>query len=282
MTGITWIASYPKSGNTWVRLFLTNLFHNGPEPAPIDKVAHYSLGDNSRAHYEKVAGGPIGDPTPARLVQLRFAFQQALARNRADYLLCKTHWPCTNIYGESFFDPRSTAAAIYVVRDPRDVAVSFAYHMNISFDTAIRWLGSEKSVTKGKGGKIREFFGDWSSHVASWMTCRTFPVCIIRYEDLLADPEAQFDRIVQFLNFPSDAERLSRAVRFSSFALAQAQEERTGFKESNSHANRFFRQGRAGVAADELSPAQVARIECDHGTLMRKLGYEPEHAGPVR
>ena len=274
MTGITWIASYPKSGNTWVRLFLANLFHNGSDPASIDEVARYTLGDSSRAHYEKVAGGPIGDPSPARLVKLRFAFQKALARTRADVLLCKTHWPRTNLYGQSFLDAGSTAGAIYIVRDPRDLAVSLAHHMDLSFDAAIRWLGSPDTVSKGQGAKVREYFGDWSSHVESWAAGTAFPVCVVRYEDLLADPEGEFGRIMAFLKIPSDPDRLSRAVRFSAFDVARDQEDRTGFKESTSHGNRFFRQGRAGIASTVLTPAQIARIESDHGRAMRALGYK--------
>ena len=101
---------------------------------------------------------------------------------------------------------------------------------------------------------------------------------MLRYEDMLAEPEAAFTRVVEHLGMTPDSERVARAVRFSSFEELRRQEERTGFIERPKHAERFFRAGRSGQWREELPPELAERIRSDHASVMRTFGYLDEAA----
>lgn len=277
MKRLVWLASYPKSGNTWVRLFLTAYSH--PEQDDLDiNAIDVSLHAGNRDLFDRVIGLEASDLTPVEIDRYRPDVYRQLAVEAEEPLFIKVHdcWR-RNADSASLFPPETTAAAIYIVRDPRGVAPSYANHYNLSLDAAIDRMADPHFGIAARldrlASQLPQPMGSWSQHVVSWLDQPELPVLLVRYEDLHAAPAAQFARIVQAAGLPVDAERLALALARTRFDRLQAQEEAAGFKERLMGAPRFFRRGQAESWREELTPAQTERIVADHGPVMARLGY---------
>jgi hypothetical protein len=97
---------------------------------------------------------------------------------------------------------------------------------------------------------------------------------VVRYEDLLAQPQSSFGKVVGFLGDQPDPARLDRAIAFSAFAALQAQEAEHGYVADGADSTApFFRTGKAGQWREILTTAQRLRLETDHAAMMEKFGY---------
>lgn len=274
--GILWLASYPKSGNTWLRAYLANLFRNPKRALPINELPNYALGDNFLIHYEQFTGRRADQIAPEELTRLRPKVHEWFAHSRPDTVLVKTHNACALADGVPLITPSATAGAIYVVRNPLDVAVSFASHYRVSLDRAVEILCDPKHILPPSAGQIEQVLLDWSSHVRSWTEAPDMRLHVMRYEDLLARPYKTFAALSQFLGLAEERERILRAIRFSSFRELKRQEETAGFVEANPDGqNRFFRTGEAGSWRQALSEAHVRHLVEAHGEVMSAFGYLP-------
>ena len=179
--------------------------------------------------------------------------------------------------GYPIFSMKATIGAIYIIRDPRDIVLSFADHFGKDVDEAIGYLKREKlQMTTSEGEavfNVHEFISTWSNHVESWTISRHPKFLVIRYEDLKENPHKWFRKICRHMGITKDPARIDRAIGFASFKRLQKQEEMEGFKEKSLHSDVFFRKGRSGAWKDVLTPEQVARIEKDHGKMMGQFGY---------
>lgn len=273
MGALIWLASYPKSGNTWLRTFLHHLLLNPPAALPPDELSRFTLGDGDRAWYDKAAGRPTFGLSEAETAQLRPRAQALMTAAFPDSVFVKTHSALGEHHGTPLINPAVTAGAIYVLRDPRDVAISGAHHYGTDIDGMIERMANPLAATGDTPANVYTFMSSWSQHVTGW-THRPHPqLLVLRYEDMESRPLGSFGRIAQFLGLKPPKDRLERAIRFSSFKVVQNMEQQHGFKERSEHAERFFRVGRSGQWRKTLSGAQVARIERDHGEVMRKFGY---------
>ncbi len=277
MQRLVWLASYPKSGNTWVRLFLAAYMHPERENVDINAV-DVSLHAGNRDLFDRVIGLEASDLTPAEIERFRPDVYRQLAAEAEEPLFLKVHdlWRRTPD-GGSLFPPETTATTIYIVRDPRAVAPSYANHYAISIDEAIDQMAMPDNTISKPLDRLRsqlpQPMGTWSQHVTSWLDQPELPVHLVRYEDMHAAPEAHFAEILRRAGLPVSAERLASALTQTRFDRLQAQEAAVGFKERLSAAPRFFRQGQPDRWQVELTPAQIARIERDHGAVMERLGY---------
>ncbi len=271
---IVWLASFPKSGNTWVRVFLTNYQRDGEEPAHINDLEggwSYLL----REHFDDLMGMASSDMTGDELNYYRPIFHQHLVSNLAKPLFIKTHEAYRRFpSGVSLFGPLSGCKTIHLVRNPLDVAVSFAHHNAMSLDQTIRKMANPNSTMSGGSLRFVEHMGTWSDHSASWLEQSELTRLTIRYEDLLEDAAGCFEKIVRFVGLEFDAQRLEKAIRFSSFDRLQQQEAATGFQERMPRAESFFRSGVSGDWATKLTQDQVEKIVRKHGAMMQRLGYE--------
>ncbi len=262
---IVWIASYPKSGNTWVRFMACNLLFGRQDSASgLAKAAPdiHELGESFEA--------------PAGLLKTHFAFSSSLP-----------------------FAER-TAAAIYVVRDPADVLASNFFYAQRSaqgyddspaafsqyFDKFIEHGGDPRWIQLG--------MGSWEHNVLSWLkTPHPFPVLRIRYEDLSADPMSACRALAQMLRPDSSAEQIRQAVLDSSFARmreverADIREKRIGIfykaylQASIDSGNRFMRRGVVGDGFARLSVDQRMRLRARFEHLLRDLGYSGDQIRTV-
>ena len=179
--------------------------------------------------------------------------------------------------GEPLLGQGVARAAVYLVRDPRDVAVSLAYHNSTTIDDAIKLMntanGSFGGGRKGLGPQLRQKLMGWSGHVTSWLDQTGVPVHIVRYEDLVAAPIECFSPALGFTGRPATTAEIERAVCHADFAELQRQEGEKGFAQRMSRTAPFFRSGRVGGWRDSLTAAQADAIEQCHGVVMARLGY---------
>ncbi len=273
---ITWLASYPKSGNTWMRMFVANYLRNAPEPVGINDRNGLPMAA-ARAHFDRFAAVGAADLTFDEIDLYRPDIYRALASATNEPVAIKVHdaFRMTK-QGVPLFPADVTRAVIYIVRDPRDVAVSLAYHRDCSMSDAVEEVCRSGAVIAPAGGgrmaQVPQRIGSWSEHVESWLAAKDLPVLCVRFEDLLARPWATFGSVVRMMGFLDDDERLERAIRFSSFRELQTQEQRDGFRERLMQST-FFRSGQAGGWLTQLSKAQADTIEAHHRRMMLQCGY---------
>lgn len=273
MGNIIWIASYPKSGNTWMRAFLANYVLDRQEPFPINELGGFTLSDTRPRFYEAAAGRPIGEIDEVESVRLRSRAQELVAAARPHDHFVKTHSQNIIHRGVPLINSLVSKGAIYLTRNPLDLAISYATHFDMAVDRAMEVMSNPGNSTIDAGHRIFTLLGRWDDHVRSWLESPGMPHVLVRYEDLLSDPEKAFRGVLETLGFTVTADRLERAARFSSFAELAGQEARAGFSERPPHSDSFFRQGEAGTWQESLSKAQIEKITTDHGAVMRKLGY---------
>jgi hypothetical protein len=270
---IVWLASYPKSGNTWLRAFLANYIENRESPIPINELGRFAPHEATRASYDALAKQSGKELDDGEVYRLRPQVQRMTNRRAQTFVFMKTHAALVQVNGVRTIAPEVTAGAIYVVRNPLDVAVSFANHMGCGLDEAIAALTNEATELPIVQNLVHEHLGSWSGHVRSWLETPGLSPHLIRYEDLSRDPGGVFGKLVEFLRLPPEPARLKRAIAFASFKELAGQESSGGFKEKPSSPDRFFRSGKAGSWRDALSESQAERIVADHGQVMRRLGY---------
>jgi hypothetical protein len=257
---VVWIASYPKSGNTWVRFLVCNLvFGLQDSAAALNHLA-------PDIHELAVVPEP---PTAPVFIKTHFSLSPTLP--------LAAH----------------TAAAIYVVRNPADVMLSnFHYSRRSGPATEEAQPNLEEYVYQylaahGDPRWIKARMGTWDSHVQSWLaTGHSFPVLPLRYEDLLADGRNGAQQICSFLGLVRSDEEIERAVTGASFQRMRQIEEadirsqnvgiffKPYLQRSIGAGLRFMRAGKAGEGAKVLSAEQLQGVVATFGPFMRQLGYE--------
>lgn len=306
MPGVLWLASYPKSGNTWVRAFIANYLVNAKSPVPINDLPEFVRGDGPKHYYEDVLGFPIGDSLSVKETQeLRLILHEKFAHESQNTTIVKTHNAIAYLEDLPTINPEATEGAVYVMRNPLDLAMSYAHHYGMRFDEAIEKLAWEQNSLGGTERQVFQFLGSWSEHVQSWTQAPGLKLYLMRYEDMLLKPSETFAGLVKFLDLPEDPARCEMAIKFSSFDSLASQEKAEGFVEAvpaKEHAAflgkkvveipqtatfhgekriRFFRQGKLGAWRDQLTSEQVERITSDHREVMERHGYLDENGDPV-
>lgn len=263
-----WLASYPKSGNTWVRALIGCYLTDGPVdinnwPRMVDNT------DLRPVHYQAVSPRPLGILEPSQLLHLRGAAMQHVLC-QPDPLFVKTHSCRLSAAGMQLIPPEMTRKAVYIVRNPWDVAVSFAYHMDYPFADTVEMMGQDAACLTGAHSVgLFHVLGPWDQHLRSW--AQHEDTLVVRYEDLLEQPDAELRKVMEFLGFLVDGERIERAVDHADFTVLSDQEQRKGFLEARK--GTFFRSGE--IAWGQELPAEL------RGTIRVKFGetidaYYPE------
>jgi aryl sulfotransferase len=284
-----WLASYPKSGNTWFRALLGAL--SVPEGGTLD--INGSLADDGNAAdremFDDLTILESALLTRREIDRLRpkvyesmaawFAGGEGRPKRLAKFAtwFVKVHSAYTrNDLGEPVLGgARAAKAAILIVRDPRDMIASLANHSSISLDEAIAVINapSVHMSPDSQAVRLSQNLLSWSGHAASWLGQSDIPVHLMRYEDLTRDAAKAFGAAMAFAGTPVTPEQAERAARLADFIELARQERDQGFAEKPSGAAAFFRRGECGAWRTELTSDQVSRIETAHGQMMRQLGY---------
>jgi aryl sulfotransferase len=280
MNGIIWLASYPKSGNTWFRVFLTNLLRDSEAPASINELKTTPIA-SARVIFDTCMGFDAADLTADEIDRLRPELYIHLAENAKEPLFMKIHDAYTEVADNMPLIPaKATHGALYFIRSPLDVAVSFAHYNGSDYDTTISGMADDTFAFCRKPDRLhiqlRQKLLSWSRHVLSWVDSAPFPVCLLRYEDMKMQPRETFEKAVRFAGLPHTREQIQKALDFSSFDMVQQQEEAEGFRENSPSSSLFFRKGQIGSWREELSEKQARQIVQDHHEVMLRFGYLDE------
>lgn len=283
-SGIYWLASYPKSGNTWFRAFVSNLIANADAPVDINALNTDDIA-SSRGWLDDVLGFDTADMDDAEIERLRPAAYR-WAASGTGVMHIKIHDAYTaDVDGEPLISHEGTLGAVYIVRNPLDVALSAAAHWNTDIDGAIARMGREDAslarTERAPALQVRQRMLSWSKHVLSWVDAPRLRLLVLRYEDMLARPVESFRAAARFLGLPDETARVEKAVAFSDFKVLSSQEAARGFREQPTPGRRFFRQGTSGGWRGKLTDEQVARIVRDHEAVMSRFGYVDERGRPA-
>lgn len=277
---IVWLASYPKSGNTWFRAFLSALLNPGQPTIDINNL-HDATIASSRQLFDEMAGVPSADLTPAEIDRLRPLVYRRNALESDEIVYHKVHdcWK-TLPDGTPLFPADITLAVLYFIRNPLDVAVSFSHHLPASIDHTIDIMNNPEYAfchrTDILYNQLRQQLHTWSGHVTSWVDHSGLPLLVLRYEDMKADSFTTFSKAVTFIGLKATPAAIKKAIEQTSFDRLKQQEAEKGFSEKSARAESFFRKGLVGDWKNVLTPGQVKRITSAHTEVMHRFGYLDE------
>lgn len=281
---IIWIASYPKSGNTWVRMFLRSYF--------LPEGKSFSINSKGNDRFEA-----LNFPELKTLQELNIDFNkfENIVKNWVsiqDYInlnnkinFLKTHNGNFTINDFPFTNTANTAGGIYIVRDPRDVVISMSHHLNMNNESVVEHLITnqheiahiDKNSKKEKQDSFKKsIMGTWSMNYLSWKSYKGRKIHFVRYEDLINNPKNEFLKILEYLkniiNFDIDEQKLNKAIIDTSFDNLSKMELQNGFIEQSWKRN-FFRKGKIGDWKESLDNKLSKKIEDTFHKEMKYLGY---------
>jgi hypothetical protein len=256
---ILWLASFPKSGNTWTRSFLAQYFMPPGEAPDINNLRRFTTADVRQDFFDRAAGRPYVGTSIEDWLPVRQKALALIAGSKPGQHFVKTHSRIDRIGGQALIPPELTVAGIYIIRNPFDVAPSYARHMGLDIDGAIRLMTHADAMNVTPSG-IFEMIGRWDTHIHSWTTAPGLPLHIMRYEDMTANTERAFRSLLGFLGVKVHDGTLRRAIRATAFSAMQKQEREKGFLERPPQMEAFFAKGQAGAWRDDLTPAQVSAL----------------------
>ncbi len=277
--GIVWLASYPKSGNTWLRVYLYHLMRimNGVPRTEndlhaLDRASTYEA--RLYGLFEQFLGKPLATASRQEVALVRPQVHAAIVQRTDGVALVKTHAVLGQLGNIPTHNLAVSAGTVYIVRDPRDVAISLAAHNGTAIDQAIADMATPSYGTQNSDQAAFEIWGSWSENALSWTMRPHDAVLVVRYEDMQADPTGTFTAVATHLRQKPAPEQIAEAIGLSTFKELRNAEIAAGdFRERSERADRFFREGRVGEWKEKLTPAQAQRIADVHGEQMRKFGY---------
>lgn len=273
MGHIYWIASYPKSGNTWMRAFLAQLVGETDEDRDLNRLREFAPDECHAQLYTPLLGKPIETASMAELAAVRPRVHTAIADAVVGFQFLKTHAMLCRHAGTQTITPAATAGALYIVRNPLDVVVSYSHFRKFEIDASIRVLNERGHILPRHPKHSYVPCGSWSEHVLSWTAKPHERLLVVRYEDMLAAPDATFDGISSFLHMDVAPERLAVAIANTDFEQLRATEQQHGFAEKPKVTEAFFRAGTAEQWRSQLTDSQVAAVVVPNRAAMQKMGY---------
>jgi hypothetical protein len=212
--------------------------------------------------FDMAAGRPYRGKTVEEWIAVRPKALRLIAASKPGHHFVKTHCQVGKVNGVDLILPEVTAAAIYIIRNPFDVAPSYARHMSLEMDAVIDRMTNGLATHANTNG-VMEITGRWDDHIYNWTKAPGLPVHVMRYEDMLANAAKEYRALFGFLRVPVDKAKMRRTLEATSFRALQKQERETGFGERPPKMEQFFATGRSGGWREELTPAQVARIRSE-------------------
>lgn len=279
---IIWLASYPKSGNTLLRSLLCAYFYTDTGNLKFDALNNIKQFPDSGLF--RNLGIDISNDY--EVIKNYIKVQEAVNKfDKNRFRLVKTHSTLHKIEGYPFTNLTNTLGVVYVVRDPRNVSISYAHHNQMTIDEAceslinFRVLGGEKTKTP-----IRTHIANWSSHYQTWKAFKSLrKYLLVKYEDLIIDKKNTFLKVLEFIyklnkiEFIVDYQKLNNAIESTSFENMQLLEKKYGFEEAaidkNNNKINFFHLGKKNRWEDILDKNIRKKIEKSFKKEMKELGY---------
>ena len=278
--GFVLIASYPKSGNTWIRMALQKLRRGINQPVSINDLDVRYQDIFRRVAFDDWMPVNAADLSVEEIEGFLPDLYRRLAPEIRDFAPIKVHDNARrNVRGEWIYPPDCVRAVIYLVRHPFDVAVSLANHLNAGVERAVAMMADDGSAHRPPARLVKSLpqnFGTWSGNVASWLDNPFYPVTWARYEDLCEEPLEHIVRFAKAAGLPASRDDVEAAVRATDFQVLQREETESGFREKFKSSPQFFRSGRPGAWRGILDATLRERLVRDHGHVMERLGYGAE------
>ncbi len=238
---IIWLASYPKSGNTWVRLFLNTLFYtNNKLNINNIKIQQFP----NKRHFKNI----VDDFRDIEeVIKNSLNAQYAInLDNKVKFL--KTHSACWKSDKSIFTNNDNTLGVIHIVRDPRNVITSVKKHFGkISYEKALAFMQDERKFLGSKNyseeNDVPTLISSWKNNYNSWKKFRK-NYFLIKYEDLLVDPKKEFLKLMNFIknisNLEFDENKIEKVIHDCNFENLKKQEHQKGFKEAPRDSDQNF------------------------------------------
>jgi aryl sulfotransferase len=277
MSSILWLASYPRSGNTWLRAFLASC-RTIPHEMRLNRLEAMHIASD-RNLIDDTLGLDSACLTDVELREYLPIVYRTVAQRHVAGITLKIHDAYGHTRsGDPLFPPRASRGFIHIVRNPFDVAVSLSHYSGRSIDSVIDAMADEfytQGISHdGLRSQRPQQLRSWSGHATSWLrAAEEIPALRVRYEDMLANPLKSFSDIANFAGVDGDAAHIAAAVDATGFARLQAQETQSGFAERPHATKVFFRNGQAGSWRQSLTHAQSRRLIDRHAPMMLRLGY---------
>lgn len=273
---VVWMASYPKSGNTWFRCFLSAL---ATGKIDINKINTDGIFSN-RHLFDSVTdidGRLLDEEEVKTRMSTVFEFHLQHAQKLE---FTKVHDAYSlDRNGNPIFPSKVTQKAIYLARNPLDVVASFANHNASTIDHTIKLMNKKNGyLARQKNGlnisnQLPQLMYDWSGHVKSWLDQKEIEVVIMRYEDTKKDAVKNYYRVMKEVGLKLTKKKIKEAVNLAKFDRLKSMEKESGFREKNIRSESFFRSGKSGGYKNELTREQAQSILDHHGPMMERLGY---------
>ena len=278
---IVWLASYPKSGNTLMRSMLSAYLFSK------DGNFNFDLLNNIKQFPDNAVFTKLGiDISNENEVVKNYIFAQEEINKRdgKSIRFLKTHSGLNNINGYSFTNYNNTLGAIYIVRDPRKVLKSYSNHSEITYEEAERRI-LNFGIIGGKSDPINQtviYSGSWASNYNSWKEFKKKNrYLLIKYEDLISDPEKYFTLVLNFIYIISksklkiDKIKLDNVLKTTTFEYLQNLEKKENFKEATTVSKKidFFKYGPKNDGKKGIPKKIVENLEKNLNKEMRELGY---------
>ena len=272
---IIWLASYPKSGNTWLRAFLSTYLYGTD-----DKFDFNILKKIPKFPHKKLFDGIVDNENLKKnkfeILKFFITAQQKLNLDNSTKLL-KTHNAYVSYKNDWFSDEMNTKAYIYLVRDPRSIVLSLASYQNVSVERAADLMLNEGSYgSDDKDGLMIDIRSSWRINYLSWKKEKKFKGLIVKYEDLKKNPFANFMKILNFLkefmNLEINEEKIKQCIELCDFQRLKNLENKSGFDEAIS-SNVFFRKAELEEWKKSLDIKIKNKIESNFKNEMKELGY---------
>jgi len=275
---ISWIASYPKSGNTFIRSFLASYFFSDTGKFDFDLL--YNILQFPSLKFSKT------DLFSKKDAAQNWIYNQNFFFNNKDTFL-KTHNTLIEFEGYKFTSPKQTRGAIYIVRDPRNVVLSMSHHYSLTYEESFKkMINSEASLlekTFNNDHSNFTFLGSWSNHYKSWRDNNEFKVLFLKYEDFEKNAEKEFKKILSFIyelkneKFIINDKKFSNALKSTNFTTLKNKENVYGFEESiysdKGKKLNFFNIGFQNKWQKKLPHDIVKKINLSLKNEIIELGY---------
>ncbi len=272
------MASYPKSGNTWVRIFLHSIIFPQFDINRIPELHEIPIASD-RKLIDQYLGVNSSDLIPSEIRDYRPEIYRKLSEDNTGLKIIKVHDAFSfTTQNEPLFPPEVSKAVIYIVRNPLDVAVSYSFHSSNSIQRIIDQMNDPLfEIAKNDielKSQISQYIGTWSDHVKSWTQQHSIPTIVIKYEQLLENNDLVFKRLLERLCIPYNNNVFQRALKNSNFHNLKNLEENYGFSEKSPKSASFFREGKKSNYKNYLSTNHIRQLVLHHGEMMKKLGYK--------
>ena len=275
---IIWIASYPKSGNTWVRSLLGSYLYSDNGIFNFDllkKIKQFP----SKPYFKFF----LKEFTDIKKISDHWiAAQDRINLFNNDITFLKTHSALCIFENNSFTNKNNTKAAIYIVRDPRNLITSLSHHYSMNMEKTYIFIINKQQMTMvSEWGKddfgIASVLGNWSTHYKSWKNIKFAPTLVVKYEDLLNNTNNTFKSILNFLSrlmdIKIDEKKIINTVNSCSFEKLVEKEKNEGFDEAISSKKKFFYLGKKNNWQNLLNPEMEQKTREAFQKEMKELGY---------